>query len=98
MGLTSDLVDCLYAPSLRRNFLSSNELTNPSLSPKRILLKIPVTIVLTEIGFYKLKLIKFYVRLTKSQERLSILVIISIEKDTLVELEYKLVILHLKKK
>jgi hypothetical protein len=98
MGLTFDLVDCLYAPSLRRNllsvsyyFLMRHQLTNSSLSPKRILLIIPITVVLIEISFYKLKLIKFYVRLTKSQERLSRLVIISIEKETVVELEYNLI-------
>ena len=109
MGLTFDLVDCLYAPSLGRNLLSvsyyllmRHQLTYPSLSPKRILLKIRVTVVLTEISFYKLKLIKFYVGLTKSQEKLSRLVIISIEKETVVELEYNLIsnftVLHLTKK
>ena len=58
----------------------------------RILLIIPVTIASTERSFSKLKLIKSYLRSTMSQERLSELVILSIKKKILEELEYKILI------
>ena len=41
------------------------------------------------MSFSKLKLIKSYQRSTMSQERLSKLAILSIEKEMLEELEYK---------
>ena len=55
----------------------------------RILLTIPVTVASIERSFSKLKLIKSYLRSTMSQERLSGLAILSIEKEMLVELECK---------
>ena len=55
----------------------------------RILLTIPITVSSTERSFSKLKLIKSYLRLTMSQERLSRLAILSIENEMLKELEYK---------
>ena len=55
----------------------------------RILLIIPVTVASIERSFSKLKLIKFYLRSTMSQERLSGLVILSIENEMLEKLEYK---------
>ena len=55
----------------------------------RILLTIPVTVASAKRSFLKLKLIKSYIRLTMSQERLSELVILSIKKEMLEELEYK---------
>ena len=55
----------------------------------RILLTIHVTIASTEISFSKLKLIKSYLRSTMSQEELSGLAILSIEKEMLVKLECK---------
>ena len=55
----------------------------------RILLTIPVTVAFAEISFSKLKLIKSYLRLTMSQERLSGLVILSIKKEMLAEFECK---------
>ena len=55
----------------------------------RILLTIHVTIASTEISFSKLKLIKSYLRSTMSQERLSGLAILSIEKEMLAEFECK---------
>ena len=45
-----------------------------------------------EISFSKLKLIKSYLRSTMSQERLSGLAILSIEKEMLEKLEYKILI------
>ena len=53
-----------------------------------ILLTIPVTIFSAERSFSKLKLIKTYLRTTLSQERLSGLAMISIEKEYLDMLEY----------
>ena len=55
----------------------------------RILLTIPVTVASAERSFSKLKLIKSYLRSTMSQERLSKLAILSIEKEILEELKYK---------
>ena len=46
-------------------------------------------VFLLEMSFSKLKLIKSYLRSTMSQERLSGLVILSIEKEMLTELECK---------
>ena len=55
----------------------------------RILLTIHVIIASIERSFSKLKLIKSYLRSTMSQEILSELVILSIEKEMLAELECK---------
>ena len=55
----------------------------------RILLTIPVTVASAERSFSKLKLIKSYLRSTMSQERLSRLAILSIEKEMLAKLECK---------
>jgi hypothetical protein len=54
----------------------------------RILLTIPVTVASAERSFSKLKLIKTYLRTTMSQERLSDLVMISIENEYLNKLNY----------
>ena len=55
----------------------------------KILLTILITIAFAKRSFSKLKLIKSYLKSTMSQERLSKLVILSIEKEMLEELEYK---------
>ena len=55
----------------------------------KILLTIPIIVASAERSFSKLKLIKSYLRSTMLQERLSGLVILSIEKEMLVELECK---------
>ena len=55
----------------------------------RILLIISVTVSSVERSFSKLKLIKSYLRSTMSQEKLSGLSILSIEKEMLAELECK---------
>ena len=54
----------------------------------RILLTIPVTVASAERSFSKLKLIKTYLWTTMSQERLSGLAMISIEKEYLDKLNY----------
>ena len=55
----------------------------------KILLTIYIIVASAERSFSKLKLIKSYLRSTMLQERLSGLVILSIEKEMLVELECK---------
>ena len=55
----------------------------------RILLIIPITVASAEMSFLKLKLIKWYLKSTMSQERLSRLAILSIKNEMLKELEYK---------
>ena len=55
----------------------------------KILLTILLTIASAERSFSKLKLIKSYLRSTMSQERLSGLAILSIEKEMLAEFECK---------
>ena len=55
----------------------------------RILLTITIAVTSAERSFSKLKLIKSYLRSAMSQERLSGLAILSIEKEMLAELEYK---------
>ena len=55
----------------------------------RILLTIPVTVASAKRTFSKLKLIKSYLRSTMSQERLSGLAILSIEKNMLEKIDYK---------
>ena len=55
----------------------------------RILLTVYVTVAYVERSFLKLKLIKYYLRFTMSQERLSELTILSIKKEMLEELKYK---------
>lgn len=54
----------------------------------RIMLTLPVTVAHAERSFSKLKLIKSYLRSTMSQERLSGLATLSIEKDMVEKLDY----------
>lgn len=54
----------------------------------RILLTIHVTVAHAERSFSKLALIKSYLRSTMSQERLSGLAMLSIEKDMVAKLDY----------
>ena len=55
----------------------------------RILLTIPVSVASTERSFSKLKLIKSYLRSTISQERLSDLAILSIERELLRNIDFE---------
>ena len=55
----------------------------------RILLTIHITVTSAKRSFLKLKLIKSYLKSTMSQERLSGLAILSIEKEMLAEFECK---------
>lgn len=54
----------------------------------RILLTIPITVAHAVRSFSKLALIKSYLRSTMSQERLSGLAMLSIEKDMVAKLDY----------
>ena len=54
----------------------------------RIMLTILVLVVSAERSFSKLKIIKIYLRSTMSQESLNGLVILSIEKEILNEINY----------
>jgi len=53
-----------------------------------IMLTLPATVAYAERSFSKLKLIKSYLRSTMSQERLSGLATLSIEKDMVEKLDY----------
>ena len=55
----------------------------------RILLAITVTVASAERSFSKFKLIKSYLRSTMSQEKLSGLAVLSVEKEMLKTLKYK---------
>ena len=59
----------------------------------RILLTIPITVVSVERSFSKLKLIKSYLRSIISQERLNGLVILSIEKHMLEQIDFNSLII-----
>jgi len=52
------------------------------------MLTIPVSVALAERSFSKLKLIKSYLKLTMSQQRLNGLALLSIEKYFLNEINY----------
>ncbi|KAJ7332951.1 hypothetical protein JRQ81_015131 [Phrynocephalus forsythii] len=70
------------------NYIYSNNLTSvfPNLSISlRIYLTVPVTVAEGERSFSKLKLIKNYLRSTMSQERLSNLAMLSIEKEVAID-------------
>ena len=54
----------------------------------RILLTIPVSVATGERSYSKLKLIKTYLRASMTQERLTALAILSIEKDVAQTLDY----------
>ncbi|XP_065866431.1 uncharacterized protein [Euphorbia lathyris] len=58
----------------------------------RILLTLPMTVASAERNFSKLKLIKTYLRSSMSQERLSGLVILSIEKEILETMDADIII------
>ena len=55
----------------------------------RILLAITVTVASAKRSFSKFKLIKSYLRSTMSQEKLSGLAVLSVEKEMLKALKYK---------
>jgi hypothetical protein len=50
---------------------------------------IPITVTTAERSFWKLKLIKSYLRRTILQEKLDELTILPIDKDLLVKLDFK---------
>ena len=56
------------------------------------MLTIPITVASAEKSFSKLKIIKYYLRSIMSQERLSGLAILSIEKELLEEIDYTKII------
>ena len=58
----------------------------------KILLTIPVIVASTERSFFKLKMLKFYLQSTMSQERLNGLIILRIEKDMLEQIDYENII------
>jgi hypothetical protein len=71
------------------NYIKKLESFSNACIAYRILLTIPVTVTSAERIFSKLKLIKSYLRSTISQERLSELAILSIERNMLEKIDYK---------
>ena len=59
----------------------------------KILLTIPVTVASAERSFSKLKLIKSYLRLTMSQDKLNGLAILSMEKHILEQIDFNSLII-----
>ena len=53
---------------------------------------IPVIVASVERSFSKLKLLKFYLRSTMTQERLNDLAMIALESDILEKIDYKSII------
>jgi len=58
----------------------------PTVPPYKILLTLPVTTASVDRGFSKLSLVKTKLRSTMGQERLEALLLSSVEKDVLLEL------------
>lgn len=71
------------------NFLKRMDCFPNATIAYRILLTIPVTVASAERSFSKLKLLKSYLRLTMTQERLSGLAMIAIENDILEKVSYE---------
>ena len=89
------LVSCMLpetkTPLQVLQFLKSNrclELFPNTAIAIRILLTIPVSVATGERSFSKLKLIKTYLRASMTQERLSALAMLSIEKDVAQTVDY----------
>ncbi|PRQ17899.1 putative HAT dimerization domain-containing protein [Rosa chinensis] len=58
----------------------------------KILLTIPVTVASAERSFSKLKLLKSYLRTTMTQDRLNGLVILTVERNMLANVDYEKII------
>ena len=58
----------------------------------RVLLTIPVTVASAERSFSKLKLLKFYLHSTMTQETLNDLAMIALESDMLEKINYERII------
>ena len=71
------------------NFLKRSNTYPVSCLAYRIFLTVPTTVASAERSFSKLKLLKSYLRLTMSQERLNALALISIEKEFFENIDYE---------
>jgi len=87
--ICQNIVDKSVTPIEVLNFIKKSNGAFPNLAiALRIMLTIPITSASAERSFSKLKLIKTYLRSTMSQERISGLAILAIEKEESEHLSY----------
>ncbi|XBH75887.1 hypothetical protein VPH35_102613 [Triticum aestivum] len=72
-----------------QNFLKRHDCFPNASIAYRVLLTIPVTVASTGISFSKLKLLKFYMRTTMTQQRLNDLATIALESEVLEKIDYE---------
>jgi len=91
--ICQNIVDKSVTPIEVLNFIKKSNGAFPNLAiALRIMLTIPITSASAERSFSKLKLIKTYLRSTMSQERLSGLAILAIEKEESENISYDKII------
>ena len=71
------------------NFLKQHDYFPNAIIAYRVMLTIPVTVASAERSFFKLKLLKSYLRSTMKQERLNALAVIALESGMLEKIEYE---------
>ena len=71
------------------NFLKCHDCFPNASIAYRVLFTIPVTVASAERSFFKLKLLKSYMRSTMTQQRLNDLATIALESDVLEKIDYE---------
>jgi hypothetical protein len=80
-----DILNVIYCNELQTNYCNSE-------IALRIFLTLPVTVASNERSFSKLKIIKNFLRSTMSQDRLTNLAILSIEKEVTKTIDFDVII------
>ena len=83
-------IDVMNAEDIFNFILKNNyiEIFSNIMTVLKLLFTLPVTVASAERSFSKLKLIKNYLRSTMSTDRLNLLAILSIEKETVEECDF----------